>query len=109
MNSKKFNSSMFFILTTLDDKRRALSLSEIILKKRLAACISCREVESSYWWKNKISSNKEFELLIKTNQASLSKVIDTIKDLHDYDIPEIIHWPVNSSQEYMSWLNESCN
>ena len=109
MNPETNDSDLMMLITTLEDKFTSDKISRRILESKFAACISSQEVYSEYWWEGKINSSKEFKLIIKTNKFNLQNLIDKIMELHPYDQPEIIYWPILSSKGYSSWLNESCN
>ena len=99
---------LLVVLTTIDDEEKALFISQEILKKRLAACISCREIKSTYWWNHKINSSKEYELMIKTLENNLNSLKELINHLHPYELPEILSWESLCSKEYYEWLNSNC-
>ena len=49
-------------------------------------------------------------LLIKTSQDLEAKVYQTIKEMHNYDIPEISTVKTsNVDKDYLKWINESLN
>ena len=48
------------IKTTFNSKKDAKNLAKILLDKRLIACAEIKEIESWYFWNNKIENNKEF-------------------------------------------------
>tara|TARA_Y100001968_G_C19287506_1_gene682467 strand:- start:647 stop:979 length:333 start_codon:yes stop_codon:yes gene_type:complete len=109
MNSEPSDSDLMMLITTLEDKFISDKISRKILESKLAACISSQQVYSEYWWEGEINSSKEFKLIMKTNKFNLQNLIDKIMELHPYDQPEIIYWPISSSKGYSSWLNDSCN
>ena len=109
IQDRLFASNLFIVLTTIDSQDRASFIAEKLLELKLAACVNCREVNSKYLWNEKLTLSKEFELLIKTNQACLPKLIEKINDLHTYDLPEIIFWHAKASPDYIEWVNSSCN
>ena len=108
MNKTNTNSDGFLVVTTVSARDKALGLSREILDKRLAACVNFREVTSQYWWNEEINLSQEYELVFKTDSAHLKELIETIKYLHNYDLPEVIHWPIKATNEYMQWINKSC-
>ena len=106
---KETNSLKIIMLsTTFDDKLKANNVSTNLLERRLAACISCREIDSRYWWEGEIHTSKEFELLIKTNLRNLKILIEEIKGLHTYEEPEILYWHADTTQSYSSWIENTC-
>ena len=47
-------------------------------------------------------------LLIKTSQALEANVYETIKEMHNYDTPEISTIKTsNVDEDYLKWINES--
>ncbi len=108
MIKKENKSEIFIVITTLDDESIAKEISTKLLSLRLAACINCRQVSSSYWWEGKINSTTEFELTMKTNIVNLETLLEKVLEIHPYDVPEVLYWAVRSSDEYYSWTEEIC-
>lgn len=80
------------------------------MKKRLAACVNTvtAPVESVYRWKGQVEKAKEYLLLIKTSRARFADVERTIRELHSYEVPEVIALPIMAgSRDYLSWLTEN--
>lgn len=80
-----------------------------MLEKRVAACVNIiSKISSLYWWENKIESDEEALLIVKTRFDSLTDLKNCVKDVHPYDIPEIIALPiVTGSQEYLQWVDKT--
>ena len=77
------------------------------MNKRLAACVQQTEIKSSYHWKDKIETEPEIKLSIKTRTALFAEVAHTIKEESSYETPEIISTPIiDGSDEYLSWISE---
>ena len=108
MDKKNTNTEAFLVLTTVSTRDKALELSRELLGKRLAACVNFREVTSQYWWNEQINLSQEYELLVKTDSAHLKGLIEAMKYLHNYDLPEVIYWPIKATNEYIQWINKSC-
>ncbi len=58
-------SGMILTYITCKEKSEARKISEHLLKKRLIACAKF-QIESMYWWKDKINEEKEFVVIAKT-------------------------------------------
>ncbi len=99
-------SQVVVVLTTESDLETAKSLSDTLLKRKLAACIHFNEIHSCYWWEGELEKNKEVRIMVKTTNAKLQELVALIKDLHSYEVPQIIYWPVSSSDEYIKWIEE---
>jgi len=96
------------VFTTIDSKVRAETLAKTLLEKRIAGCIQIiGPITSIYWWNNKIEREKEWILLIKSREKNYKKIERTIKEIHPYQIPEMIAVPIISgSRNYLNWLDK---
>ena len=104
---KDLNAPQFLlVLTTEKDYTHARNLARDLLLKKLAACINLRELKSLFWWEGEIEENKEVQLIIKTSQCKLSELLSEIKKIHTYNVPEILFFPVNSEENYETWIKE---
>ena len=101
--------SYIVIFITALNRKEAEKIANALLAKKLAACANILDrVHSLFWWQGKIDSSNETLLIVKTESALLSEIIHRVKELHSYDVPEIIALPIISgSQEYLSWISES--
>ncbi len=99
------DSQTYLVLVTApsgDAERIARS----IVEERLAACVSVvRGLRSIYWWEGKIEESGEDLLLIKTRSDALEDLVNAIKRIHPYEVPEIIAVPiVGGLREYLEWV-----
>jgi len=96
------------IFVTCPDGKTAEKLGEILLKKRLAACINViYTIKSLYWWKKKIEKNHEVLMIIKTREKLVDDLIKTVKKLHPYETPEIIAIPIKKGlKNYLEWIKK---
>jgi len=79
-----------------------------ILKLKLAACASKINIESKFWWKGKISKEKECLIIFKTRKELVKKLFEKIKEIHPYKVPEIIEIKVEKVyNKYFEWLKNS--
>ena len=98
------------VLVTCGSRREARKIARSLVGQRLAACVSeiAPPVASTYRWKGKVESTKEFLLLIKTSKRRFAAVRDAVRKLHSYDVPEIIALPIAAgSRAYLDWIAES--
>lgn len=108
MNLKKeINNEIYIILCTINNCNLAHSISEILLKKKLAACINILpKITSFYYWNNVLNKKFEIQMIIKTTNQIKHKTIAEIKKNHPYKIPEILLIKVNEiDDKYLSWIN----
>jgi len=96
------------IVTTTERQEDARRIADVLVEKRLAACVQIvGPVTSVYRWQGKVESAQEWQCQIKTRQALLDDVADAIREIHPYDVPEIVAIPiVAGSREYLVWLEE---
>ena len=94
------------IYTTVSDKKIAKNITNVLLKHKLAACVSSIDkVKSKFSYDGEICEETEVMLMIKTRRSYYSKIKLVIEDMHPYNVPEIIALPVvDCSEEYLKWL-----
>jgi len=95
------------VLITVKDSAEAQKIAKSLLKRRQAACVNIvPEVDSHFWWKDKLDSTRESLLIVKTKESLLPELIKSVKKNHSYSIPEIIALPiVGGSQDYLDWID----
>jgi periplasmic divalent cation tolerance protein len=93
------------VLVTASAPDEARKLAEAILEKHLAACVSIIPgVESRYWWKGRLETATELQLIIKTSAEQFERVAEVVRWHHSYECPEIISVAVTEvSPEYRAW------
>jgi periplasmic divalent cation tolerance protein len=95
------------VYTTLEKKQDAERIAEVILEKRLAACVHIMgPISSSYWWEGSLETSTEYVLLAKTVGRLYEELEDAIKVNHHYLVPEIIALPIiEGNEKYLEWIN----
>lgn len=98
------------VLITAPKGKEANRLSELLLKRKLCACVNIiKGVDSFFWWKGKVDSAKESLMMLKTKQSLLPMLIKEVKAAHSYDVCEVIALPIIAgSIEYLGWVQTSC-
>lgn len=97
------------VLMTTATKREAQKIAQNLLAKRLIACANIYgPVESRYRWQGKIEGAKEFLVLMKSNLQLFAKLARAVKELHSYEVPEILAIPIiEGFRPYLDWLDAS--
>lgn len=95
------------ILTTAANAQEAKAIANALVEAKLAACVSLFPIHSIYTWQGEKQAEEEWQLLIKTDLAKYPSVEAKIKELHSYQVPEIIALPiVAGSQPYLQWISD---
>lgn len=96
------------IISTFDTRKNAEKVCKILLKKRFVACCQIStEIQSFYWWNEKIEKSLEYTLIVKTFKNMFNVVADEIKKTHPYDTPEIIATKVDHVEKrYLNWMEK---
>ena len=98
------------VLTTFPiDPDEANAFARTLVEERLAACVNVHSaVTSIYRWEGAIEEAVERQLAIKTTTARLEALKARIKELHPYDVPEILVVPIaGGGEEYLRWVMDS--
>jgi periplasmic divalent cation tolerance protein len=95
------------VLTNLPDRESAKALARALVERRLAACVNVgAAVESIYHWQGQIETEIEVPVAIKTRQVLYSKVEAAIREIHPYELPEVVAVPItNASAAYLDWID----
>lgn len=85
---------------------KAEEIADKLLESKLVACVNIIEkVKSKYWWEGKIQTDSEALLIIKTGNEKNEKIKSFIKDIHPYDVPEIVFIDVKDvNKPYLDWV-----
>lgn len=96
------------IVTSVGTEQQAVEISEELVARSLATCINIVPcLRSIYRWKGKICTDSEYLLLIKTRRALFQAVADAIRELHSYELPEILEFPVGQAEPaFHRWVAE---
>jgi len=94
------------VMTNVPDRETALNMAQKLIGVHRAACVNVlAPCTSIYHWQGKIESAEEFPLLVKTTENRYAEVERMIKELHPYELPEIISVPIeNGLPEYLQWV-----
>ena len=94
------------MITTESSKTNALRMAKLLVKNKLAACVSMKQIFSIYKWDNDIEETKEFEIIIKSKPEFKDDLIDYLDKISTYDVPQIIYKTYESEIKYFDWLNK---
>ncbi|MCG3656410.1 divalent-cation tolerance protein CutA [Aliarcobacter butzleri] len=96
------------IQTTCSSEEEAQNIAKILMEEKFAACVQLSQIKSFYNWDNQFCSDKETLLNIKTRKKHFKKIKSKIKELHSYDVPEIIQLDISkSSKKYLKFIKDN--
>ena len=96
------------VLVTSPSLEEAERLALSLLEEKLAACVNVTPVASFFRWEGKTCKESERLLIIKSRGSLFETLEKRVRELHSYDVPEIIALPiVAGSERYLQWMEES--
>ena len=102
------NPDLVLVLSNAPDELLAKRIAHYLVEEHLAACVNLGAAGlSMYMWQGDMEGTTEVPLLIKTTRARVPDVINRIKDLHPYEVPEILVLPViGGYAPYADWVEQ---
>jgi periplasmic divalent cation tolerance protein len=96
-------------LITCSSKEEALRIAQTLVREHLAACVNLLHgLHSIYWWKGTVEEAEESLLLVKTTRERLPALVDRVRALHSYTVPEVVALPIEGGNpDYLAWLVDS--
>jgi periplasmic divalent cation tolerance protein len=96
------------VLTNLPDRAAAERVADLLIERRLAACVNilapCRSV---YRWKGEVQHDEEHPVLIKTTLERYAELERALRSAHPYELPEIVAVPIEHGlPAYLDWVAE---
>lgn len=97
------------VFITAPNEDEAAGIAKALVKSKLAACVNIiKGVRSIYSWRGNLEDDSEVLMIVKTQKKLFSALSEKTKELHSYDLPEIIALPIaDGSEDYLMWLRES--
>jgi periplasmic divalent cation tolerance protein len=97
------------VMTTAGSEAQAVEIARGLVERRLAACVNVTSLGCSiYRWQGKIEEEEEKLLIVKTSERLFERVRQAIRELHSYDVPEVLAIPIRDGDpDYLRWLGES--
>ena len=95
------------IITTESCKTNAVRIAKLLIKEKLAACVSIKQIFSVYEWDDDIQETKEFEITIKSKPEFKNYLIEFLNKISTYDVPQIIYKKYKSEMKYYDWINKT--
>jgi len=98
------------VFVTCGSREVAEEISKTVVTERLAACVNVLPgIRSCYEWDGKMEWAEELLLLMKTTKDRYEELESRVRELHSYEVPEILAVPVATGLEkYLSWVDTNC-
>ena len=97
------------VFVTCPSANEAEVIARTVVEEHLAACVNVLPgVRSCYMWEQEMKWAEEVLLLIKTTEARFPALQTRIRELHSYDVPEIVAVPIEIGfDKYLQWVAQS--
>ena len=100
-------NKVLLLITTECNKKAAKKIAKLLLKKKLAACVSLKDIHSIFEWEGKIHEVNEVEISIKSKPEVKKALIVFLQKMLSYEKPQIIYKKFNSEKKYINWVNKT--
>ena len=96
------------VYSTASNIDEAKKIARIIVSEKLVACVNIiPKIESIYRWQGKVHEDTENILIAKTTDSKVHKTIDRIKELHSYEVSDIVSFPIKHGlKEYLFYIED---
>ncbi len=97
------------VLTTFADGDSAAQVVRSLVTEKLAACGTILPgARSIYAWNGSVEDSSEVLVILKIAAASEPHLYKRLKELHPYEVPEIVSlFPSHWDEAYGRWVVES--
>jgi periplasmic divalent cation tolerance protein len=102
------DTSAIIIFITASSDEEAGNIAKTLVTEKLVACVNIiPKIRSIFWWEGKVCQEDEVMLIAKTMSALFPAIMNRVKSLHSYEVPEIISFPIAEGfPDYLSWIEE---
>lgn len=99
-------TDVIVVMVTASSEDEAVAIANHLVRHHLAACVSLFPVSSIYTWQNQVHHDQEWQLMIKTQQDKFTELETKVRELHTYEVPEVIALPIETgSTPYLNWIS----
>lgn len=96
------------VLVTVGSRREGETIARQLVEEKVAACVNLLgPLRSTYWWQGAVEEAEEYLLVIKSRAGLLPALAERVRELHSYEVPEVLAVPVlGGSEPYLAWLRD---
>ena len=101
--------SILSIYAVFSDAEEAERIGRTVVEERLAACVNILPpIRSIYRWKGEIETAEEVAAIFKTHHWRSDALMERIAQLHSYNVPCIVAWPIEKIVgSYADWVEDT--
>jgi periplasmic divalent cation tolerance protein len=102
-------TTVVMVYMTAPTMAEAELLAEAMITRRVAACVNILgAIQSRYEWKGVLEKSEEVALVAKTTKAQFAALETTVKELHSYECPCIVAWPLSDGHApFLMWVRQA--
>ena len=99
-------SDIVSVYAIFADDAEARRIGRAMVEERLAACVNLLGAcHSIYRWQGAIEEAEEIAAIFKTRADQATRLIGRIAELHSYDVPAAVAWPIaDAPAAYRRWV-----
>lgn len=104
-------TEVLLVFCTCPEDSTAAQIANTLVEEGLAACVNrLPAMSSTFRWKGRVKTEAEVQMVIKTSRAGYPALERRLRDLHPYELPEVLAVPVQAGfSEYVKWIIDSVN
>ena len=97
------------VMTTTGSRDEADKIAIGLVERNLAACAQIvGPISSVFHWEGAVQQQDEWLCLLKSARQYYPQLEAALRELHSYDVPEIIALPVvEGCSDYLHWIHAS--
>lgn len=95
------------VFITASSEDEASKIADGLIDSRACACVNIiPKIKSVFIWEGKKDTADEYLLIAKTKKDKFDELKRKVKELHSYDVPEIICMPIDEGEKkYLDWID----
>lgn len=106
VNANATPAEVWMVYMTAANAEEAQRIATVLVGERLAACVNVLgPIRSTYRWRGAIEHSEEVALIAKTARPRLEALIDRVRQIHSYETPCVVAWPITAGSEpFLRWV-----
>lgn len=102
---------LWIVLSTFGDVEMATAAARRLVEEGLVACAQVEErpMISVYRWQGRVEQDPEVLLRLKVAPATLEAAVRCLREVHPYDVPQVVWFEAEAESEYAAWAREQCS